>query len=357
MGLRHRLGAFALAAGAAAALGPASALAATIEVSPGDSIQAAVRKANPGDEIIVDPGIYRQSVQIKKNHVSLRGAGPTPDGTVLKPPRQTKRCDHGIFGVCIAHHRNGNGNGDRVRTVGTRVSGFLVRGFGASGAFALGAKDTIFRNNAFRSDGEYGGAAFSSRRTKFVHNLASDNEEAGLYIGDSRHAGAVLRGNRARHNGAFGFFLRDASHGRLIHNRASRNCVGIGLVNVGAPGGVHDWRVRRNDVLKNNRLCPGGEEGPPSSGTGIALVGARRNFIHANTVVGNKPSAPGTIFPGGIVLGSSKSFGGSNPAHNTISRNWAFRNEPFDISWDGSGKGNRFRHNKCDASQPGGLCN
>jgi hypothetical protein len=351
----HRFGALALAAAAIAALSPASALAAAIEVSPGESIQAAVRKSDPGDEILVEAGVYHQSVQIKKNHVALRGDGPTRRGTVLKPPRDTKRCDGGAFGICIAPHRNGNG--DRVRTVGTRVSGFLIRGFKASGAFALGAKDTIFRNNAFRGDGEYGGAAFDSRRTRFVHNVATDNDEAGLYVGDSRHASAVLRENRARHNGAFGFFLRDAAHGRLIHNRASRNCVGVVLVNTGSPGGVHDWRVRRNHVPKNNRLCEEGEEGPRFSGTGIALLGARRNFVHANTVVGNRPSAPGTLFSGGIVLASSKPFGGSNPAHNTISRNWAFRNEPFDISWDGSGKDNRFMHDRCDASQPGGLCN
>ncbi len=74
-------------------------------------------------------------------------------------------------------------------------------------------------------------------------------------------------------------------------------------------------------------------------------------------MVGNRPADPSAFAPGGIVLVSSVPFGGSPAANNRIRRNWAFRNAPDDIAWDGDGGGNRFFRNRCDTSQPGGLCN
>jgi hypothetical protein len=119
---------------------------------------------------------------------------------------------------------------------------------------------------------------------------------------------------------------------------------------------VRGWRVRDNDVRRNNRFCPPDEGGPPISGTGIGLLGAKKNSIHGNAVLNNRPSQASPPFAGGIVLMSSKSFGGTVSAHNVIKRNDAHKNEPADIRWDGKGEGNRFRHNHCDTSQPSGLC-
>jgi parallel beta-helix repeat protein len=345
--------AFTVAALAGAVSAPAAAR--TINVFDGESIQAAVKRSEAGDTIVVHPGTYHQSVQIKKNGLTLEGASAAKDGTVIKPSRSTRRCDGGVDGICVlAHKTNG---GKRVRTRGTEISGFLIRGFRGSGFFAVGAKNTVIRHNAFINNDEYGGFALVSKRTKFLHNRANRSGEAGIYVGDSPNARAVLRGNRARRNGDFGFFLRDAAHGVAINNQVARNCLGIGLVNTGAPGGVHDWKVRGNEVLKNQANCPGGGGEPAISGTGIGLIGARGNVVRNNTVVGNRPADPAAIAPGGIVLISSAPFGGTPAANNKIRRNWAFRNRPGDIVWDGDGQGNRFFRNRCDTSQPGGLCN
>jgi nitrous oxidase accessory protein NosD len=343
------------AVAAAALLGilTASASAATIEVFPGDSIQSAVNGAEPGDAIVVHAGVYHESVQINKSRLALRGAGDSRHGTVIKPQSDTHRCFEGTSGICVRRHETSHG--DHVRTVGTRISGFRVQGFDGSGVITQGAKNTIFRNNTLVHDGEYGGAAFDSTRTKFLRNLAKDAEEAGFYIGDSRHARAVLRGNRARHNGQFGFFFRDASHGLARHNLAIQNCVGFGLLNVGAPGGVQHWRLSDNRVLRNQRRCTGGGGEDALTGTGIALFGARDNQIRDNVVNGNRPTGSAS-FPGGIVIVSSIPFGGSNSAHNTIAHNRAHRNQPDDIVWDGNGQGNRFVSNRCGSSQPGGRC-
>lgn len=354
MGTLRRALASAIAVTALAGIVSAPAAARTIDVFDGQWIQGAVKRAEAGDRIVVHPGVYRQSVQIKKNGLTLEGANATPDGTVIKPPRSTKRCFDGEVGICVLAHR---ANGNRVRTKNTEISGFLVRGFRDSGLQTEGAKNAVIHHNSFINNHEYGAFALASKRTKFLHNRARGSDEAGLYVGSSPNARAVLRGNRARRNGVFGFFIRDVAHGVVRNNQMARNCMGIILVNTGAPGGVHHWKLRGNEVLKNQEQCPGGGGVPPISGTGIGLVGARRNVVRNNTVVGNRPAGPAAFAPGGIVLISSEPFGGTTAANNRIRRNWVFRNKPDDIFWDGQGQGNRFFRNRCDTSQPGGLCN
>ena len=49
------------------------AFAAVHDVREGDSIQAAVEAAQPGDTILVHPGIYRETVYVDKDDITLRG--------------------------------------------------------------------------------------------------------------------------------------------------------------------------------------------------------------------------------------------------------------------------------------------
>jgi parallel beta-helix repeat protein len=347
--MRHR--SLAVGIGAAALLVfPATSFGDKIDVFPGDSIQQAVNQASRGDVIKVHQGVYHQSVQIKKNRLTLKGAGAdSGHGTVIKP-KKTKRCQGGGAGICILPHRNG---AKKVRTKNTRIKGFLIRGFEDSGALAIGARNTTILKNKFAGDGEYGTAAFSSIGTKFLHNVAVGNGVAGFYVGDSEHAQATLRGNKARGNGEFGFFLRDSSRARVVDNKALHNCSGIALLNTDAPGDVHRWRLQDNETRTNNKFCKGEGGGPPISGIGIAVLGASKNVIRDNTVEGNRPRKPSPL-AGGIVVGAFP--GGSVADHNLVERNHAEGNQPADLVWDGQGTGNVFADNSCSTSQPNGLC-
>jgi parallel beta-helix repeat protein len=328
------------------------AFAASIDVFPGDSIQAAVNKANPGDTIVVHPGVYHESVVVKKNGLDIQGSGASDSGTVLRPPTQPQdRCLHGAAGFCVFGHVSASGP---VPVVNVHISGFKVRGFRAFGMVAFGARGTIFAHNVYLNNGEYGGTAFNSVATSLLANVASGSGEAGFYIGDSPTANAIVRGNRAFDNGSTGFLFRDASHAVAHGNRSYHNCTGMTLLNTGAPGGVHAWHITGNHVYKNNRFCKGGEA-PPLSGTGIGLIGARNNVVKHNNVWGNQPSGPGA-FPGGIVLQTGKPEGGSQEAGNRIVENHAHGNKPADIVWDGKGRNNRFVRNDCGTSDPNGLC-
>ena len=103
----------ACAAGPAIALGTGMASAAqassVIVVGPGQSIQAAINAARPGDTVFVRPGVYHQSVQIRTNGITLRGSGAFHGGTVLVPPKHIPRtlCNTGFgpTGVCVLARR------------------------------------------------------------------------------------------------------------------------------------------------------------------------------------------------------------------------------------------------------------
>src|SRR5947208_6494971 len=59
----------------------------TITVNPGQSIQAAVDAASPGDTIVVKPGFYNENVVITKDGITLKGFGATlHPGTPVATP-------------------------------------------------------------------------------------------------------------------------------------------------------------------------------------------------------------------------------------------------------------------------------
>lgn len=345
-----------LAAGGLAALSAGPAAANTLVVHSGESIQHAVNHAGPGDTILVGPGVYRESVRVKDDGITIRGSGSGKHGgSQIKPANNGKRCQGGNTGVCFVGSKHKGGHQDTIEN--GRLTGFRISGFDFFGAETEKARGMVFKRNAFVDDGEYGVAAFGTKRTKYLSNFASGGQEAGFYIGDSPKSHALVRHNTARRNGAFGFFFRDSTRGIAKRNNAHGNCLGFGLLNTGEPTNVTGWLLSRNRSNHNNRFCPPGDEGgPPVSGTGIALLGASRNTVRHNHVFHNSPKSPGTAAPGGIVLLSGQPFGSGPARHNRIVRNRAFHNQPADIDAAGAGGHNRFRHNKCGTSVPPGPC-
>ena len=84
--MRSTLRASAVIAVAGAALVLASPALATVRhVHPGQSIQAAINAADPGDTIQVAAGVYHQNLTITTNNITLWGAGGGRDGTILRP--------------------------------------------------------------------------------------------------------------------------------------------------------------------------------------------------------------------------------------------------------------------------------
>jgi hypothetical protein len=336
----------------------ASAASATIVVGPGQSIQAAVNRASPGDTVLVKPGVYHQSVQIRTDEITLRGSGGFPGGTVLEPPSTVPKtlCNRafGPTGVCILAKKVSRTGRVITPVSNDTVTALKVTGFPASGVFGYGTDGLRVTRVVASNDGGYGIARFVSDETVFADDTAIGNSEAGLYVGDSPFADTVVRDNRTFGN-QFGIFIRHARHVTVTGNHLTGNCQGIFVLDDGQPGGAGNAAIRGNSVVRNNKLCPKSEESPvPLQGGGILLLGATHTLVARNSVAGNTGEQ---INSGGIVVASAHALtGGSNPNFDTISGNTAYRDHPADLIWDGTGTGVTFTGNHCATSLPPGLC-
>lgn len=334
----------ALVAGVGSARAQDSAGSEKLNVGPGESIQAAVNAARPGDSIVVR-GTHREDVVIRKNGIKLRGVN-----AVLRPPaRADSPC--GPVGICILGDVNfGTFELTGARVSNVSISGFTIQGFG-DGIVALGARNaTYVRNEGVNNEG-YGFAAFLSTGTKILSNSAHDNGFAGIYVGDSANANLKVLGNSTFRN-TLGMFFRNSSLGSISGNRVHDNCAGM-LFLAENPGPDGRYDVKGNTVDNNTRVCPGSADGPPPlSGIGIWLSGSRGMEITGNRISGNVPSGA-TVLSGGVVV--VQGFEGQLPSDNSVIANKFGRNTP-DIFWDESGSGNRFANNDCDTSEPARLC-
>ncbi len=353
----------ACAAGLGVALSAAYAASAsvstTIVVGPGQSIQAAINGASPGDTVLIKPGVYHQSVQIRTDGITVRGSGDFFGGTVLEPPATFPKtpCNSifGPTGICIFAKQVDPKTG-RVITPVTddTVTALLVTGFPASGVFGYGTDGLQVTRVAAIKDGAYGISRFASTDTLFADDTAVGNSEAGFYVGDSPDADTVVRDDVATGN-QFGIFVRHARQVTVMDNRVSGNCQGIFVLDDGQPGGAGNAFIRENSVFRNNKFCPKHGETPVNlQGGGILLLGATHTWVTANSVSGNSGKQ---VNSGGIVVASAHAVtGGSNPHFDTIINNTAYADHPADLIWDGTGSGITFTANHCGTSIPPGLC-
>jgi hypothetical protein len=340
-----RLGVAVLIATIGAMVGFANpAVAATITVSPGHSIQAAINAASPGDTITVKSGTYHENLVIKKNNLTIVGQSATllPPATAFKTPCAPAS---GPVGFCVA------GNSSTSTPVrGDVIRGFAVRNF-STGVMGIGSANLTVFSNVFANNSEYGAAAFNSTGAHFGDNLSIAAGEAGFYLGDSPDAGAVVTGNEA-FGGFIGQFVRNAQNIYIAHNYWHDNCVGF-VVLADAPGPAGALTAQNNDIDHNTRACPANEESGPVSGVGVALLGAHDVKLLTNVITRNVPSG-NSEFAGGVVVGN-QGPGSTRPKNNTVKNNTLHNNQP-DIFWDRSGTGNSFVGNSCDTSNPSGLC-
>lgn len=379
-----------------AAAVPVAAAAATPEhsvrhtVRPGQSIQAAVDAARPGDTVLVLPGTYRESVHITVPGLTLRGAGRA---TVIMPPAD-------VTGSTDANGRTGTtgttspggtsdrrtdrepatlpgpGAGERAATCAAAGHGICVTGTDRRPVHDVAirtltvsgfAKNGIWGNRTDQmsvhgvravKNGHHGISQERSTRGDMRGNEARRNGESGIFIANMTDAeggaidtrGAVVKSNKISGN-RIGVVLRRARNLTVERNTISDNCGGVFVVGDESTPRGGALTVTRNTVHHNNRYCPATARLPFIQGTGILLTGVEDTRVTDNEVRGHTGTSP---MSGGVVL--YKSVVGALNARNTISGNEVRGNSPADLTDQDRGPGNAFTGNRCDRSVPEGRC-
>lgn len=258
------------------------------------SIQGAVNSARSGDMVLVSPGVYRESVQLKTARVVLRGT----DRNKVVVDGEFKRAN-GITVTGAASVvenltvRNNLANG----LLFTGVTDETLQGPGAGGAAGYDPLDTAafpalrgFRasyvtahNNAL-----YGIYAFDARDGVIEHSYGSGHADSGIYVGQCQPCNTVVRGNTAEHN-AVGIEVTNASDGLyFLGNTARLNRVGmtVNSNNLEALGPQHRAVVAGNLIADNNdRNSP--EQADGGFGIGVGIGGGTYNRFERNRVEGH----------------------------------------------------------------------
>jgi hypothetical protein len=328
-------------------------------VRPGESIQDAVDAAAPGDTVLVKAGMYHEFVTVSTDGLTLQAHGVV----TLKPAYHGySECyipghDVGICVVPVDFNPATGSYTNRVRDV--TITGFRIVGFAGEGVFGFGTENLKVSHVIAVDNSAYGVASFDGIGTTFTRNAVTGSHDAGVYIGDSLEANAVVSHNRVWGN-AFGILLRHSRKAVVSNNDAWSNCLGVFLLADGQAGGSGEIVVLNNNVWANNEVCTQfADVGflPVLGGGGIVLGGSQQNAILQNNVRDNRGD---TLFSGGLVLVATPRANGDGSfdasRNNLVLLNTALGNAPADIVKDAASTANLIFANRCQTSDPAGLC-
>ncbi|OLF14727.1 right-handed parallel beta-helix repeat-containing protein [Actinophytocola xanthii] len=326
-------------------------------VWPGQSVQAAIDAAAPGDTVVLRPGTYRENLSITTNGLTLVGFGarleapavPTPAGCV--PAEQPNP-----VGVCVSGETDAD-TGQTVEVADVTIRGLTVGRFPSTGIMVLHGRRTRIERVDATGGTAYGILILRSSDNTVTGSTLHGGQSAGLYIGESPEARSTVTGNRMYDNVTFGIYVRTASYGIITGNQVEGSCIGIGFIPTHpAEDAVAHWRVTANRITANNRLCESASG--PVTGIGVYLGGTKEITVDHNRIEANT-GAPGTphSWGGGIVVNDGSLYGFPNqPIDNQIRHNLLRDNLPYDIMVVVPGTGNTITANRCEASSPPGLC-
>lgn len=303
----------------------------TIVVNPGESIQAAIDAANPGDTILINAGTYTESLTLSKA-VSLTGVS-----------RVTTRL-HGVANQSVLTVTGGTISNSVVisgLTFANSGGSGVMFGFGGglivqSGAQPLIQHVTLDSNTA--SDGRIGGGigSFSSLTlvdVEFLNNTARDG--GGLYIyGDTILTDCVFINNSATN-------VSSASEGGgAIHVEGNLRIFNTDFISnsayrgggIHASGEVHLLGGRFIENHTTNSYAPGGGISASS-----VIVSGTKFLSNTSTASGGAIAGGQVIVINGYFEGNVASFDGG-----AISAGSALQMTNTEIinnlaGWDGCG--------------------
>jgi len=241
--------------------------AAELIVQPGNSIQAAVDNASPGDVITIKPGTYTENIKITKGDLTIRSESGNPDNTIIKAKSSTVN----VLSV----------QADNVKISGIKAIG--ASGSSYSGIYLYKCNKCIIENNKLTNNGR-GIYIVSSSGCTISKNTVMNNGVYGIVLGSA--SGNTISGNTATNDGR-GIHVGSSDGNTLSGNTVTSNSA-YGMYVCG----LSDRNLIYNNYFNNTNMFI-------KSGSGNAYNTAKtpgKNIVHGTYIGGNfwgKPDGSG----------------------------------------------------------------
>jgi plastocyanin len=231
------------------------------------TIQAAVDDVEPGGMVLIEPGVYRESVAVTTPFITIRGMD------------RNRVVIDGDFERAIGIHVI---EADGVTIENLTVRNHLLNGVQWTSVHGFWGSFLTASNN-----GDYGVFAYDSDWGQIDRSYAGGSPDSGFYIGQCFPCHAVVRDVLAEHN-ALGFSGTNAGGDLAIVNSEWRhNLAGIvpNTLDSEADPPQREMLIAGNFVHDNNSTTADTKALTyPTFGTGILVTGGVGNLITGNLV-------------------------------------------------------------------------
>jgi len=233
-----------------------------------ETIQSAVDAAKAGDLVLINSGVYNESVTITTPYLTIRGKdrnGVIIDGEFMRE------------------------NGIQIYEAdGVSVENLSVRNFSLNGVYWNNSKGYKASHVTAYNNGDYGVYAFNSTDGIFEKIYASGHPDSGIYIGQCYPCNALIYDSVVEGN-ALGYSGTNAGGHLYIYNNIWRdNMSGIipnTLDSELNPPGRETTIVGNLVVDNNNYEAPANRFGLVAQGMGIVMPGRVGDIVEKNIVV------------------------------------------------------------------------